>query len=128
MSVFSTCALSSEHLLPLRIGRSVVPSEVKRVRIERGLYKAGDVFYACATPPGSRTALWKSLGAVGIMEARRRRERFAAEVQVMIPALPRLRATLAEVARSRASAGAASSHARRSSGCSTPSPIATALR
>ena len=49
--------------------------------MERVLYEAGDVFYACATPPGSRTAMWKSLGAVGIMEARRRRQRFAADLR-----------------------------------------------
>ena len=42
--------------------------------VERGLYKQGDVLYACVTPPGSRTATWKSLGAAGIMEARRRRD------------------------------------------------------
>ena len=42
-----------------------------RVRIERGLYRDGSIYYACATPPGSRSAAWKSLGAVGKMEARR---------------------------------------------------------
>ncbi len=36
-----------------------MPRAGKRVRIERGLYKTGDLFYACATPPGSRSAMWK---------------------------------------------------------------------
>jgi integrase len=75
-----------------------MPSKHKRVRVDRGLYKTGDIFYACVTPPGSRSAMWKSLGRVGIMEARRRRDRFAAEVQNTAPTLPRPRATLAEVA------------------------------
>jgi hypothetical protein len=48
-----------------------------RRRIERGLYRCGDVYWACATPPGQRRAQWLKLGAVGIMEARRRREEFA---------------------------------------------------
>jgi integrase len=56
------------------------------------------VFYACVTAPGSRTATWKSLGAVGIMEARRRRDKFAAQVQNSVPTLHRTRATLSEVA------------------------------
>jgi integrase len=75
-----------------------MPSKEKRVRVERGLYKAGDVFYACATPPGSRSAMWRSLGAVGIMEARRRRQRFAADLQATAPAALGARATLADVA------------------------------
>jgi integrase len=56
------------------------------------------MFYACVTAAGSRTATWKSLGAVGIMEARRRRDRFAAQVQNSVPMLHRTRATLDEVA------------------------------
>jgi integrase len=52
-----------------------------RVRIERGLYQDGHVYYACATPPGSRSAAWKSLGTVGRMEARRLRDEFVAEVR-----------------------------------------------
>lgn len=75
-----------------------MPSTEKRVRIERGLYRAGNVYYACATPPGARTAAWRSLGAVGLMEARRLRERFAAEVQIAPTAAVSSRATLAEVA------------------------------
>lgn len=70
----------------------------KRVRVERGLYKAGKHFYACATPPGERTAVWRSLGPVGLMEARRLRDRFAAEVQAPAAPLLRSRITFAELA------------------------------
>jgi hypothetical protein len=42
-----------------------------RIRVERGLYRDGSTFYACATPAGSRTARWKSLGDVGVMQALR---------------------------------------------------------
>jgi len=65
-----------------------MPRNEKKIRVERGLYRAGETYYACATPPGARTALWRSLGRVGLMEARRRRDRFAAEV------LPGARPTL----------------------------------
>jgi hypothetical protein len=58
-----------------------MPSPEKRVRVERGLYKTGKLYYACATPSGSRTAIWKALGPVNLMEARRLRRRFCAEVQ-----------------------------------------------
>jgi hypothetical protein len=71
-----------------------------RERIERGLYRDGRIYYACATPPGSRTATWKSLGPVGLMEARRLRDEFVAEVRRGQPREPseRRRATFAEVA------------------------------
>lgn len=52
-----------------------------RERVERGLYRDGSIYYACATPAGSRSARWKSLGAVGVMEARRLRDEFVAEVR-----------------------------------------------
>ncbi len=42
----------------------------KMKRIERGLYRAGRTYHACATPPGSRTVRWKWIGEVGLMEAR----------------------------------------------------------
>ena len=45
-----------------------------RDRVERGLYLDGSIYYACAMPAGSRTARWSSLGAVGVMEARRLRD------------------------------------------------------
>src|SRR4051794_26220027 len=60
---------------------SVVPLKDKKIRIERGLYRAGATYYACATPAGQRQARWKSLGQIGLMEARRRRDQFAAEVR-----------------------------------------------
>ena len=53
----------------------------KRVRVERGLYIAGKTYLACATPPGSRKVKWKTLGEVGLMEARRLRDEFAVEVR-----------------------------------------------
>ena len=74
----------------------------KRVRIERGLYRDGAIFYACATPPGSRSAVWRSLGAVGKMEARRLRDEFTAEVrkgEAQASAREGRRATFADVAR-----------------------------
>lgn len=75
-----------------------MPSTEKRVRVERGLYRAGNTFYACATPAGARSAVWRSLGAVGLMEAWRLRERFAAETQITAVVVTNSRATLAEVA------------------------------
>jgi len=55
----------------------------KRVRVERNLYRRGKTFYACATPPGTSQALWKSLGEVGVMEARRARDEWVVEVRRM---------------------------------------------
>jgi integrase len=54
-----------------------VPRKAKRVRVERGLYRCGDIYWACSVPPGGTQAQWKKLGAVGIQEARRRRDEFA---------------------------------------------------
>ena len=51
--------------------------KAKRVAVERGLYRAGEVWWACATPKGQRTARWLRLGDMGIQEARRRRDEFA---------------------------------------------------
>ena len=63
-----------------------------RIRVERGLYRDGSTFYACATPAGSRTARWKSLGEVGVMQARRLRDDFVAEIrQGRVPASVRER-------------------------------------
>lgn len=73
----------------------------KRERIERGLYLDGSTYYACATPPGSQSAVWKSLGPVGRMEARRLRDEFVAAVRTgRVPAAPgdRRRRTFGEVA------------------------------
>lgn len=58
-----------------------MPRKHKRIKVENGLYQAGEVFYACATPPGERQARWKNLGTVGIMRARRERDTFVAEVR-----------------------------------------------
>jgi hypothetical protein len=76
-----------------------VPRNEKRIRVERGLYRAGKHYYACATPPGARSAVWRGLGAVGVIEARRLRDRFSAEVQggATEPAR-RSRATFGELA------------------------------
>lgn len=73
-------------------------STKQRVRVERGLYRTGDTYYACATPPGSRSASWRSLGTVGLMEARRLRDRFAAEVQTKPTTTTNIRTTFAELA------------------------------
>jgi integrase len=53
----------------------------KRVRIERGLYRTGDVFEACATPVGGRKAIWTTLGPVGLRAARAGRDEWAARVR-----------------------------------------------
>ena len=42
----------------------------ERIRIERGLYRSDKTYIACATSPGARKAKWKTLGEVGLMEAR----------------------------------------------------------
>lgn len=68
----------------------------KPVRVERGLYRAGDTFLACATPPGSRTVRWKTLGGIGLMEARVQRDAWVTAVKA--GRAPRgERATVAEV-------------------------------
>jgi integrase len=53
----------------------------KPVRVERGLYRAGETFLACATPPRSRTVRWKTLGEIGLMEARVQRDAWVTEVK-----------------------------------------------
>lgn len=50
--------------------------KAKRLCVERGLYRAGDVWWACVTPKGQRVARWLRLGDVGIHEARRLRDEF----------------------------------------------------
>lgn len=74
----------------------------KRVRIERGLYRDGAIFYACATPQNSRSAVWRSLGPIGKMEARRLRDEFVAEVrrgEAQVSARDARRATFTAVTR-----------------------------
>lgn len=76
-----------------------MPRNHKRTRVERGLYKAGNHYYACATPSGSRNAVWKALGAVKLMEARRLRDRFCAQVQgAPAPALTQTRRSFGDLA------------------------------
>jgi len=75
-----------------------MPSKDRRVRVERGLYRVGSYYHACAAPPGSRTVMWRALGQVGLMEARRLRDKFAAEVQGAQPVVARTRATFGELA------------------------------
>jgi integrase len=53
----------------------------ERIRIERGLYRIGKAYIACATSPGARKAKWKTIGEVGLMEARRERDAWAVEVR-----------------------------------------------
>jgi hypothetical protein len=53
-----------------------MPRKHQRTRVERGLYREGKVYWACATPPGSRQAIWQRLGPIGLMEARRLRDEF----------------------------------------------------
>lgn len=48
-----------------------------RVAVERGLYRSGEIWWACVTPRGQRTARWLRLGDVGLQEARRLRDEFA---------------------------------------------------
>ena len=64
-----------------------MPRKHPRVRVERGLYRAGDVYFACATPLGSSQVIWRKLGGVGLMEARRLRDEFAATTR-RAPAAP----------------------------------------
>lgn len=71
-------------------------SAESRKRIERGLYKRGRTYLACATPPGQRTAIWKSLGEVNLNEARRLRDKFVGEVKGR--RIARSKGTFADVA------------------------------
>lgn len=58
-----------------------MPRTEKRKRVERGLYIAGRTYLACATPQDGRKARWKTIGDVGLMEARRERDAWAVEVR-----------------------------------------------
>ena len=58
-----------------------MPHKQPRVRVERGLYKAGATYYAGAVPPGEKRPRWKSLGKVNLTRARDLRDRFVAEVR-----------------------------------------------
>ncbi len=58
-----------------------MPHKEPRRRVEPGLYRAGKTYLACATPPGQRRPRFKSLGQVGLMEARRLRDEFRVEIR-----------------------------------------------
>ncbi len=75
-----------------------MPRSERRIRLERGLYRAGRTFYACATPPGARQAVWKTLGEVGLMEARRLRDEYVVEARRIPRPARAVRATFADVA------------------------------
>jgi integrase len=70
----------------------------KRVRVERGLYRVDNVYWACATPRGERTARWLKLGPVGVQEARRLRDEFAYAVRSGHVAQPPGRTTVRQAA------------------------------
>lgn len=75
-----------------------MPWKDKRVRVEPGLYRAGQVYWACATPPNERAAQWLKIGAVGIQEARRRRDEFAYKLKARdLPPVPK-RITVRQIA------------------------------
>src|SRR5450755_2847423 len=76
----------------------LMPRKEARRRIERGLYRCGAVYWACATPPGQRRAQWLKIGAVGILEARRRRDEFAYKLASGGLPTVRKRMTVREVA------------------------------
>lgn len=71
--------------------------KANRIAVERGLYLAGDVWWACATPKGQRNARWLRLGVVGIQEARRLRDGFAYKLNAGQVPLRARRLTVSEV-------------------------------
>ena len=75
-----------------------MPRSERRVRVERGLYRSGRTYSACATPPGARQAVWKTLGEVGLMEARRLRDEFVVEARRTGAPARSPRTTFAEIA------------------------------
>jgi integrase len=75
-----------------------MPWKEKRARVERGLYKVGDVYWACATPTGARKPQWRRLGQVGVQEARRKRDEFAYRVKTGQAAPSSRRLTVRELA------------------------------
>ena len=70
-----------------------MPRKHPRTRVERGLYREGQVFWACATPIGSRQVVWGRLGSIGLMEARRRRDEFVVRTRAEPAASTSARAT-----------------------------------
>jgi integrase len=76
-----------------------MPRTQRRERVERNLYRVGRVYYACATPRSARQARWRRLGEVGIMDARRMRDEFVAEIRRTLPAPTSGRLTFESIAR-----------------------------
>src|ERR1700730_7405969 len=58
-----------------------MPRTQKRRRVERGIYRAGKTYMVCATPPGSSSPRWKSIGEVGLRQARAERDAWATLVR-----------------------------------------------
>jgi integrase len=75
-----------------------MPFKHSRTKIERGLYKSGQVYWACATPRGSRTARWRRIGPVGVQEARRARDLFVYETRSNPTTLSIKRVTVKQLA------------------------------
>jgi integrase len=75
-----------------------MPRKDRGRRVERGLYRSGDEYWACATSPGDRRAQWLNLGKIGIMEARRRRDEFAYKLANGGAPISRKKVTVREVA------------------------------
>jgi integrase len=75
-----------------------MPRKQQPVRVERGLYRAGKTYLVCASPPGSRMKRWKTLGEVGLMQARSERDAWAVEVRSGGVAATSARETVKEVA------------------------------
>jgi integrase len=75
-----------------------MPRKQQPVRVERGLYRAGKTYLVCASPPGSGRKRWKTLGEVGLMQARSERDAWAVEVRSGGVATTSGRETVEEVA------------------------------
>jgi integrase len=75
-----------------------VPRKQQRVRVERGLYKIGRDYWACATRLGATRAEWLKIGPVGIQEARRGRDAFAFKLKSGQIATTARRVTVRQIA------------------------------
>ena len=73
-----------------------MPRKERRERVERGLYRSGRTYFACATAEGGRQAIWKTLGDVNLMDARRLRDEFVVGVRKSETPVRRPRVTFAE--------------------------------
>ena len=75
-----------------------MPRKECRERVERGLYRSGKTYFACATAEGSRQAIWKTLGEVNLMDARRLRDEFVVETRRTQAPARKPRVTFADAA------------------------------